>query len=237
MSKISAKEIQPKIRGLIGKAERLEPALANRLREIEKWIKDKPPGLLTRKKVLLNFLIEIIVDASQWLEFCEMPIDEQEIESNYLSAVEKLWYCTLFPRWFNEPDPKLDKWKGEILQNDYKRKDEAQISQLTRSISSCGGQAHQNMILDFSMATDLMVSCPLSLRRVLCVQLTISDQRNTKEKICFWRHTINYWKIERALFISFHPCGQYRSSRELAVRLIDENKRQPVHGCQNTLFV
>jgi hypothetical protein len=235
MSKLSPQEVGPTLRRLIGEAERLEPALANRLGEINKWIKDKPPGLLMRKKVLLNFLTEIIVDAELWLGFRELSLEEQELERNNLSAVEQFWYFTLFPRWLHEPDPKLSRWKQEILKDDCKRDDEAQIGQLVSSIEYSGGQVYRNMILDFSMATDLMVSG--SLERVLCIQLTISAQQNTEEKISRWRETLNYWKIQRALFMSFNPCGQYRDSRKLAELLVDRSDNLPSHGCQETDFV
>jgi hypothetical protein len=235
ISKISLQEVMPTLQRLISEAERLEPALANRLGEICKWIKDKPLGLLMRKKVLLNFLTEIIVDTDLWLGFCEMPSKEQEIERHSLSAVEQFWYFTLFPRWFNEPDPKLPKWKREILKDNCERDDESQIRQLANSSEYCGGQAYQNMILDFSMATDLIISG--SLKQVLCVQLTISAQQNTEVKVCRWRETLDYWKIERALFISFNPCGQYRDSLKLAALLVDRSDSLPSHGCQETDFV
>jgi hypothetical protein len=235
MSKISPQHVKPALQRLISEAERLEPALANRLREIDKWIKDKPPGLLMRKKVLLNFLTEIIVDADLWLGFCEIPSEEQEIERHSLSAVEQFWYFTLFPRWLNEPDPKFPKWKREILKDTCERDDEAQIGQLAGFIEYCGGQVYRNMILDFSMATDLVVSG--SLEQVLCVQLTISAKRNTEEKVRHWKETLSYWKIKRALFVSFNPCGQYRDSQKLARLLIDQSDRLPMYGCQETNFV
>jgi hypothetical protein len=235
MSKISPQDVEPTLQRLINEAETLEPALADRLKEIDKWIKDKPPGLLMRKKVLLNFLTEIIFDAELWLGFSGMTSEEQEIESNNLSAVEQFWYFTLFPRWLHERDPKLPKWKQEILKDTCERDDEAQIGHLASYILHCGGQVHRNMILDFSMATDLMVSG--SLAQVLCVQLTISAQQNTEDKICRWRETLNYWKIERALFISFNPCGQYRDSRKLATLLVKRSNDLPTRGCQETDFV
>jgi hypothetical protein len=235
MSKISPQEVKPTLQSLISEAERLEPCLANRLREIDKWIKDKPPGLLVRKKVLLNFLTEIIFDAELWLGFCKLSFEEQEIERHNLSAVEQFWYFTLLPRWFNEPDPKLPKWKQEILKDACERDDEAQIGQLASSIEYGGGQVYRNMILDFSMATDLVVSG--SLEQVLCVQLTISAEQNTKQKIRHWRETLNYWEIKRALFMSFNPCGQYRDSRKLAALLVNQSDRLPIHGCQETNFV
>ncbi len=235
MSKISPKEIPPTFQRLISEAEMLEPLLANRLREINKWIKGKPSGLLMRKKVLLDFLTEIIIDAELWLGFCELTPEEQEIERNNLSAVEQFWYFVLFPRWLNEPDPKLPKWKQEILKDNYDRDDETQIRQLENSIKYCGGQVYRNMILDFSMATDLLVSGFLG--QALCVQLTISSPQNTNEKIRLWRETLNYWSIERALFMSFNPCGQYRDSRKLAALLIEQSNDLPTHGCQETYLV
>jgi hypothetical protein len=235
MQRISPQEIKPTFQRLIDDAERLEPALASRLREIYKWIKEKPPGLLMRKKVLLSFLTEIIVDTELWLGFCEMPPEEQDFERNCLSAVEHFWYFTLFPRWFNELDPKLPRWKQEILKDTCERGDEFQISRISKSVVHHGGQAYQNMILDFSMATDLMIAG--SLEQVLCAQLTISSQQNTPDKVCRWRETLNYWKIERALFLSFDPCGQYRDSVKLAALLIERSDKLPMPGCQETDFV
>jgi hypothetical protein len=235
MSKISPKIVGSTLQGLINEAELLEPSLANRLKEIYKWIKDKPPGLLMRKRVLLDFLTEIIIDAELWLGFCELTPEEQKLERHNLSAVEQFWYFTLFPRWLNEPDPKLPRWKQEILKDDYKREDETQVGQISSFIEFNGGQIYRNMILDFSMATDLVVSGDLA--QVLCVQLTISAQENTDEKIRLWRKTLNYWGIERALFMSFNPCGQYKDSQKLAVLLINQSNELPTHGCQETYFV
>jgi hypothetical protein len=235
MSKISPKDVKLELQRLISEAERLEPTLASRLKEVYKWIKAKPPGLLMRKKVLLNFLTEIIVDADLWLGFCEMSSEEQEIERNNLSAVEQFWYFTLFPHWLNELDPKLPRWKQEILKDTYEQDDEVQIGQLASSIEYFGGQAYRKMILDFSMATDLVV-CGF-LNQVLCVQLTISAQQNTEEKVCRWRETLNYWRIQRALFLSFNPCGQYRDSLKLAALLIDQSDKLPTNRCQETNFV
>jgi hypothetical protein len=235
MPKISPQEIKPTLQRLIYEAEMLEPALASRLREIYGWVKEKPPGLLMRKKVLLNFLTEIIVDSELWLGFREMPSKEQDIERNCLSAVEQFWYFTLFPRWFNERDPKLPRWKQEILKDTCERDDESQIGQISSYVVHHGGQAYQNMILDFSMATDLMVAG--SQERVLCTQLTISSQQNTADKVRRWRETLNYWKIERALFLSFDPCRQYRDSLKLAALLIEQSDKLPMLGCQKADFV
>ena len=235
MSKISPKQVGPALQVFIGEAERLEPALALRLKEIDKWIKDKPPGLLTRKKVLLNFLSEILVDADFWLGYCQMSADEQEMVQRSLSASQQLWYFSLFPRWLHEPDPKLPKWKQEILKDSCKRDDEGQVVKLASFVEHCGGQAYRNMILDFSMATDLVVSGPED--QALCVQLTISAPQNTQEKASRWKETLNYWKIKRALFMSYNPCGQYKDSQKLAERLITESDELPIDGCQETIFV
>jgi hypothetical protein len=235
MSKLSPQDVQPELQLLIEQADRLEPALAERLKEINRWIKNKPPGLLRRKKVLLNFLTEIIFDAGLWLGFRGLSFEEQEIGRNELSVVEQYWYLDLFPRWFNEPDPKLDKWKRKILQDGCKRDDEAKLGQLAASVEFCGGQAYQKLILDFSMATDLIVSG--SLEQPLCIQLTISAQTNTKAKVRLWRDTLNYWSIRRALFLSFHPCGQYKDSRTLASLLMYKSDQLPIYGCQKTCFV
>jgi hypothetical protein len=234
MSKLSPKDVQPALQLLIEQADALEPALASRLKEINRWIKNKPPGLLMRKRVLLNFLTEIIFDAELWLGFRDLTFEEQEIERDELSAIEKYWYFDLFPRWFNEPDPKLDKWKREILKDSCDRDDETQLGQLAVSVEFCRGQSYRNMILDFSMATDLIVSG--SRERPLCIQLTISDQANTEDKVHRWKDTLDYWNIKRALFISYHPRGQYKDSRTLAALLINQSDLLP-YECQKTHFV
>ncbi|MCC3431771.1 MAG: hypothetical protein JGK08_17600, partial [Microcoleus sp. PH2017_04_SCI_O_A] len=52
---MQAQEIKDKLNSLISEADLIDPSLARRLDEINRWVKDVKPGSLTAKKFVLAF--------------------------------------------------------------------------------------------------------------------------------------------------------------------------------------
>jgi hypothetical protein len=73
-----------------------------------------------------------------------------------------------------------------------------------------GGDALWRYILDLSMATDLVV---VGNQKVpICVQLTTLAGGGLTQKRERWQKILAYWKIERALLVSYIPKGTYYNS-------------------------
>lgn len=77
------------------------------------------------------------------------------------------------------------------------------------------------------MATDLIASGTLKIP--LCVQLTTLSTRLSVDKKARWELTLRYWKIQRALFISFNPMrdGTLRDGTLLESRILQESDHLP----------
>jgi len=96
---IPAKEIKPRLEILIAEADVVNPNLANRLRQISRWLKDTKPGSLTKKRELMFFLRELIEDVEIWLALEEVePLDKQ-LALSELTPTERYWFTFLFPTW------------------------------------------------------------------------------------------------------------------------------------------
>jgi len=52
---LQAQEIKDKLNSLISAADPIDPSLARRLDEINRWVKDVKPGSLTAKKFVMAF--------------------------------------------------------------------------------------------------------------------------------------------------------------------------------------
>ena len=61
--RISAQNIEQELKNLIADATPIEPGLAQRLDDMRRWIKAKKPGQLISKRYVMDFLIELSVDA------------------------------------------------------------------------------------------------------------------------------------------------------------------------------
>ncbi len=77
------------------------------------------------------------------------------------------------------------------------------LNLLSNQIKNSLGSVLLRYICDLSMATDLMLSS--SDGKLLCVQLTTSDDRLTVDKKEDWLKTVQRWRIQRALFLSYNP--------------------------------
>ena len=211
---LQAREISPKLRELSQLASSLEPALATRLEEIWRWIKDIKPGSLTQKKFLMGFLLELIKDTEFWLQLKFLTDDERQLFFNQLTPSVRYWYKYLFPKWFKERDLKFYIWKQKLRSGQFNQEDAILIEAIAREIKSRAGNVVQRYVADFSMATDIIVSS--NTGKPLCVQVTSMADEFSAQKYEDWKYTLQGWKIERGMFVSYNP-----SKDEFVIQLVN----------------
>ena len=217
VEKLQAKDINPRLNDLILEAENVSTALASRLRQIRSWVKNTKPGSLMKKKELLFFLRELIDDVEFWLELVQLETEEYEEFIEELNPSDRYWYTKLFPQWFGQYDPKFSTWKKKLMAGEFEAKDSQLLKQVSDNIKQRGGSVLLRYISDLSMATDLIVSGQGD--RPLCVQLTVTNDSLLDTKKANWKATVQQWKIERALFLSYNPVSRTRSEQETIDRL------------------
>lgn len=200
---LPAKEISPKLKELSHVASSLEPALATRLEEIWRWIKDIKPGSLTQKRFLMAFLLELIKDTEFWLELKALTDDERQLFFHQLTPSVRYWYESLFPKWFKQPDVKFYIWKQKLRAGEFNQEDAILIESIAREIKSRSGTFIQRYVADFSMATDIIISS--NIGKPLCVQVTSMADEFSHQKYEDWKHTLQKWEIERGIFVSYNP--------------------------------
>jgi hypothetical protein len=201
--RLQAREIYPRLRELSHVASSLEPALATRLEEVRRWIKDVKPGSLTQKKFLMGFLLELIKDTEFWLELKAINDEQRHLFFNQLAPTVKYWYEHLFPKWFKERDLKFYIWKQKLRAGEFHQKDGLLIESIAREIKSRSGTVVVRYVADFSMATDVIVSS--NTGKPLCVQVTSMADELSHQKYEYWKHTLQGWDIERGIFVSYNP--------------------------------
>jgi hypothetical protein len=220
--RIQAKDIEPELKRLIAEARPVEPGLAHRLDEMRRWIRAKKPGQLMSKRHVMDFLVELYVDARVWLDLQALESEARQACIDQMTPAERYWYTELFPRWFNEPDPKLSIWKQKLMAGEFDQEDKELIDSLCHCLEQRQGSSWACYILDLSMATDLLASGTLKIP--LSVQLTTLSSQLSVDKKARWELTLRYWKIQRALFVSFNPM---RDSTLLESRILQESDRLP----------
>ncbi|NEO54616.1 MAG: hypothetical protein F6K54_16930 [Okeania sp. SIO3B5] len=218
---MQAREIEPKLKQLSRLAWSTEPALAQRLDEVTRWIKDIRPGLLMQKGVLVGFLLELIKDGEFWLKLQSLTNEERQLFLSHLPSPVRYWYENLFPKWFNENDRKFYIWKQKLRSGEFNQEDADILKSVARQIKSRDGCVVHRYIADLSMATDVIVSS--STGKPLCVQLTTMSGELCNDKYNEWKSTLQQWKIRRGIFVSYNP-GQDRSVIQL-VNLVLHNSR------------
>lgn len=202
--RLQPRDIEPKLRELIKITSLVEPALAARLKTVWRWVKDVNPGLMMRKKFLMAFLLELIKDVEAWLDLKVLSEEERQLVLDQVTPTVKYWYEVLFPKWFNQHDPKFDTWKRKLRAGEFNPEDKDILKSIASQIESSGGTVVQRYVIDLSMATDLVTSGHLV--NPLCVQITsIADESSLRNKIDKWKKTLRDWEIERALFVSINP--------------------------------
>ncbi|MEQ9621620.1 MAG: hypothetical protein RLO37_06670 [Coleofasciculus chthonoplastes F1-TOW-03] len=186
------------------KASSIEPCLAKRLDEINRWVKDIKPGSLTAKKFVMAFLLEVIRDADVWLKIKSLTSPElQDSAFEQMTPTERYWYRYLFPLWLNSNDPKFYIWKQKLMSCEFSQTDDDILNSIAQTIESRGGTVWRRYIADFSMATDLIVS--YRQRKPLCLQVTSVSHDYSQKKYESWQNTLQMWVIDRGLFLSYNP--------------------------------
>lgn len=201
---MQAKDIKKQLKLLIKEASVIDPSLAKRLEEINRWVKDVKPGSLTAKKFVLFFLQQIIKDALIWLDIqaLESPEEQQEYYER-MNPTEYYWYRYLFPKWLNQPDPRFSIWKQKLMAGEFNPADTHVLQLIATDIVHREGTFWQCYIADFSMATDIIVSSRHS--DPLCIQITSLSDEFSQEKSDNWENTLQRWGINRGLFLSYNP--------------------------------
>lgn len=201
---MQAIEVKDTLKSLIEKASTIDPCLAKRLEEINRWVKDVKPGSLTAKKFVLFFLQQIIRDALVWLDIQAVASpEEQQQYYERMTPTERYWYSYLFPKWLNETDPKFYIWKQKLMAGEFNEPDTEVLKSIATDIVNHQGTFWHCYIADFSMATDIIVSSRHQLP--LCIQLTSLSDEFCQEKSELWKNTLQRWGIDRGLFLSYNP--------------------------------
>ena len=201
---MQAKEIKDKLNLLIERASDIDPNLATKLRDINRWIRHIKLGSLTSKPIVVAFLLEVITDASVWLAIKSLPSEvEQRLQLEQMTANERYWYGCLFPKWINATDTKFYIWKKKMMAGDFNQADSDIIKYIAQDIVNREGDVWRRYIADLSMATDLIVSNHQN--KPLCIQVTsVSEEFHTR-KYQKWQNALQLWEIERGLFLSYNP--------------------------------
>jgi len=201
---LQAKEIKALLKSLTREASLVEPSLATRLEQINRWIKNLKPGSLTAKKFVLLFLRQMLNDSQVFLAIQSLSSpEERELYYQQMKPTERYWFEDLFPKWLREKDPKFYIWRQKLMSGEFGQEDKELLEEIVNNISLSKGTVVQRYIADLSMATDLIVSG--SLERSLCIQLTSVSRKFSKKKSKNWEDTLRMWRIDRGLFLSYNP--------------------------------
>jgi hypothetical protein len=201
---LQAKEIKDKLKSLIEQAASIDPDLARRLDEINRWVKGIKLGSLTAKPFVLAFLLEVVTDSTIWLAIKSLPTEaEQQAKFEQMTPNERYWYSYLFPKWINSTDAKFYIWKQKLMSGAFNQVDDDIIKAIAQDIVSREGSFWQRYIADLSMATDLIVSS--RNQQPLCIQVTSLSKELNHQKYHDWKNTLHLWEIERGLFLSYNP--------------------------------
>jgi hypothetical protein len=222
---VQATEIKDRLKSLIESAFTVNINLARRLEELNRWVKNVKPGLLTAKPLVSLLLLQIIQDAEAWLILQSMPSEEERIDAlNALSPALRYWYGNLFPKWLNENDPKFYVWRQKIMAGEFTQKDGALIQSVSDEIQKRDGDIVRRYIADLSMATDIIVC---SRQKPLCVQLTSLRDEHSQFKSDEWETTLRIWAIERGLFLSYNPATTNFVNQMVNVIIYNSNNLAP----------
>lgn len=223
--RVQATELKERLKSLIESAFELDMNLARRLEELNRWVKNVKPGLLTAKPLVSLLLLQIIQDAEAWLILQSMPSEEERLTAlNLLSPALRYWYSDLFPRWINENDPKFYVWRQKIMAGEFTQKDGALIESVSSEIQKRNSEIVRRYIADLSMATDIIVC---SRFKPLCVQLTSLRDEHSQSKSDEWENTLRMWAIERGLFLSYNPATSNYVSQIVNIMIYNSNNLAP----------
>ena len=227
---MSAAYIRVSLEALIIEAQTIEPCLYKRLINLRSWIKKKTDKELNQKSSVIGLMLEVISDSIFWLELKPLTVEQrQQVYTNLnISPAGQYWFDVLFPLWFDEPDPKLNSWKRELMAGNFSQSDEQIIRDVSGEIKSVGGSCIWRHTLDLSMATDLLVMGLAN--NPLCVQITTGNIHNLDEKKTNWESTLKHWNIQRGLLISYNPVPNNTAAKRIAVVVLQHGDSLPL-GC------
>jgi hypothetical protein len=200
---LKAEDIKERLKILTLEASALDPNLAKRLEEVNRWIKNLKPGSLTAKKFVTAFLLQLITDSTAWLKIQVLSEEEKELEYNNMTPTESYWYGFLFPKWISTTDPKFSIWKQKLMAGEFNQDDGDVLRKISESIIIRGGSFWQCYIADLSMATDLIISN--RTKKPLCIQVTSVSEEFNQEKYDNWVSSLIIWEIQRGLFLHYNP--------------------------------
>lgn len=199
---MQAQEIKDKLNSLITEADPIDPSLARRLDEINRWLKDVKPGSLTAKKFVMAFLLQLIQDSQVWLAVQSLPSGiEQKAAFELMTPGERYWYSYLFPKWLRENDRKFYIWKQKLKAGKFDPADDLVIRAIAARIVERQGTILYRYVADLSMATDSIISN--RQHQPLCIQVTTLSNEFSQQKYHDWQQTLQDWGIDRGLFLSY----------------------------------
>ncbi len=240
--KLQASEIKPRLQLLKKKALFIEPKLASKINEIVTTLLRYKNELLDKKLFLIEFLNEFYYDIQTYIYEIKpiLNLSQTEVEKfcqqKNLSFTEYYWYRVILPNWLSQEDPKFSYWIEQLLQQNYSGTDENLILALTQQINArSNGSASHRYILDFSMATDLLVSHVPSTYEPVFVQLTgIPNLRDGQRNPDFlnkqqrWNNTLSCWSIKRALLVAHDTQVNTQDNLlRLADAILEESRDRP----------
>ena len=219
-SPLRARDIVGQLQSLIEESTSIEPNLARKLSRVQSWISRKKEGLLTRKKYVMSFLTELVIDSEVYLKLKQASPEVKQRVMKNMTSVEKWWYEQLFPTWLNQShDPNYNIWTKKLMGEKYKPTDEAIIACIAEAVKKSGGSFLWRYILDLSMANDLLISIQQGVP--LCVQITTMSMENVERsgKRYQWELDCCQWGINQGVFAILNPqklCKEVKSiAREL----------------------
>ncbi len=200
---MQAQEIKDKLKSLIREADSIDPSLALRLGEVDRWVKDVKPGTLTAKKFVMAFLLQLVSDSEVWLAVKSLPSEAaQQAAFELMTPAERYWYRYLFPKWLSETDRKFYIWKKKLMAGKFNPADDRILQSIATHIQQRTDTSFiQRYIADLSMATDSIVSN--RQEQPLCIQVTTVSDEFSQQKYENWQKTLQDWGIDRGLFLSY----------------------------------
>jgi hypothetical protein len=224
------KEIKDSLKDLIVEARPLYPKLADKLENLQRWIKNKKDGQLRNKKYVRYILFQLIVDVETFLainDYC-LQEDRHEIIKD-LNRSEMYWYETLFPQWFMKEDKYLPTWKQKLMADEFTDDDEKDRKQLIKLVKQRNGGTCWRYILDLSMATDIIMNSETG--RPICVQYTTNAEEYTDKKVEKWREISFYYGINCTIFVRIYPKNSDDALSELANKSLEVSNTCSNYHC------
>lgn len=228
--RMEPKEIKDSLKDLIVEAKPLYPKLADKLENLQRWIKNKKDGQLRNKKYVISVLYQLVTDIKFYLLVNKMPTElKREFVKNTLGRSEQYWHETLFPQWFMKEDKYLPTWKQKLMADEFTDDDEKDRRKLIELVEQQNGGTCWRYILDLSMATDIIINSETGLP--ICVQYTTNAEEYTDEKVERWRDISFYYGINRTIFVRIYPRNSDDALSALANKSLEDSNTCSNYHC------